>query len=119
MGQVRRKQTRGGIRTQTSMTAAAALTPRQAAAGPPGHDQAAGQAAPASPQAQHHPRPGTPAPALGGTLSDEQLLAQNIPFCEATEENPAAAAFVHIRRIFSASLPAVYGSCPSLAIELT
>jgi hypothetical protein len=39
------------------------------------HDQAAGQAAPAS-----TPRPGTP-PALAGKHSDEQLLAQNTRIC--------------------------------------
>jgi hypothetical protein len=29
-------------------------------------------------------------------LGDEQLLAQNIPFCAATAESPAGAEFVHI-----------------------
>jgi hypothetical protein len=42
------------------------------------------------------PRPGTPPPALASKLSDEHLLAHNIPFCASTAESPAGAEFVHI-----------------------
>jgi hypothetical protein len=62
MGQVRRDQTRGGIRTGGSLTRRDRARPRRAAAGSrAGYDQAAGQAAPAS-----LPRPGMPPPALAG-----------------------------------------------------
>jgi hypothetical protein len=33
---------------------------------------------------------------LAGKLRDEQLPAQNTPFCAATGENPADAEFIHI-----------------------
>ena len=62
MGQVRREQTRGGIRTRGSLTRRGRARPRWAAAGSrAGYDQAAGQAASAS-----LPRPGMPPPALAG-----------------------------------------------------
>ena len=41
------------------------------------------------------PMPGTAPPALAGKLSDEHLLAQNLPFCAATGDSPAGAEFVH------------------------